>query len=329
MPKPVSSRRLTPSAAPTVATTASGLGGECPALAGPYTVDPAEVAGVENLIAFILERHAVYTRKTAGEPRPWSSHPAFGPHLQRYRFCNVYREFDTVTRWIADRWRTPHHDDPDLFFAMAVARFVNWPDTLAEVGFPIPWDPEHFVAVLESRQARGEKVFTGAYVIHADRHFPGSKAAYLAAKVLTPLWDARAALRQITNGTLAEAHRLLTRFHGVGSFMAGQVIADLKYAGPLRSAPDWHTWAAPGPGSERGLNRVQGRPENAPWPGTTWLRELQALHREIAPMIAAAGVPPLHAQDIQNCLCEWSKMVRLLLGEGKPRSSYPGRRDDR
>ena len=30
------------------------------------------------------------------------------------------REDDSVTRWVANRWREPHADDPDLFFAMFV-----------------------------------------------------------------------------------------------------------------------------------------------------------------------------------------------------------------
>ena len=43
---------------------------------------------------------------------------------------------DRTTRWIADNWRTPHVDDPDVWFAMVIARFVNWPDTLAALGYP-------------------------------------------------------------------------------------------------------------------------------------------------------------------------------------------------
>jgi hypothetical protein len=273
-----------------------------------------------ELFEFVQERHNIYVHRLAKRPKPWTTDPI----LQQWRFCNVYRERDKVTRWIATHWREPHSDDPDLCFAMAVARLVNWPDTLAEVGYPVPWDPERFVTVLEDRQRRGEKVFTGAYMIHADRHFDGSKAAYLAAKVFGPLWEGRDALRPRLCGTLAQAHAALMRYDGMGSFMAAQVIADVKYVEPLRSAPDWWTWAASGPGSLRGLNRVLGRPKDAPWAEPEWLRRLQALHREINPLVATAKMPELHAQDLQNCLCEWDKYERVRLGEGKPRSKYPG-----
>jgi hypothetical protein len=284
-----------------------------------------------ELFDFVRERHQVYLRKEAGAPKPWTSDPI----LQVWRFCNVYRELDTVTKWIAENWREPYRDHPYLYFAMDVARLVNRAETLAELGFPIPWDPAHFVRVLEGRQRRGEKVFTGAYMIHADRHFQGSKAAYLAAEVLTPLWEDRSTLRRALGGTnkarhyrtvtLAEAHRALTAYRDMGGFIAAQVLADLKYVEPLLNAPDWWTWAASGPGSRRGLNRVLGRPTNAKWAEPEWLQSLQALHREINPLVEAARMPKMHAQDLQNCLCEADKWWRVRLGEGKPKARYPGR----
>ena len=82
----------------------------------------------DDLFAFVRERHQIYLRRKAGQTKPWTTDPI----LQQYRFCNVYRELDTVTKWIRDNWRRPHCDDPDLWFAMVVARLVNWPDTMAE-----------------------------------------------------------------------------------------------------------------------------------------------------------------------------------------------------
>jgi hypothetical protein len=52
-----------------------------------------------------------------------------------------------------------------------------------------------------------------------------------------------------------------------------------------------------------------------------WLRRLQALRQQIQPQILAAKMPTLDAQNLQNCCCEWE---RVRLGEGKPRSRYPG-----
>ena len=87
-------------------------------------------------------------------------------------------------------------------------------------------------------------------------------------------------------------------------------MADLKYA-QLKNATDWDSFAVPGPGSERGLNRVLGRPVNAPWTVKGWIEELEKLRPQIRMKI--------HAQDIQNCLCELDKHERVRLGEGRVR----------
>ncbi len=80
------------------------------------------------------------------------------------------------------------------------------------------------------------------------------------ANVLDGLWQARKTLRPRPGERLAEYHGRLKMRRGLANFMSAQIIADLKYVEPLRSANDWVTFAAPGPGSMRGLNRVLGRP---------------------------------------------------------------------
>jgi hypothetical protein len=158
------------------------------------------------------------------------------------------------------------------------------------------------------------------------------KADYIGSRVLGPLWADRNAIQSDIYGhpsdahkpTLATVHNALTKYIGLGSFLAAQVIADLKYVAPLRDAADWHTWAASGPGSKRGLNRVYEYAVDSPMPEARWLDHLQNLHKHIEPLVKKADMPRLHAQDLQNCLCEWDKYERTRLGEGRPRSRYPG-----
>ena len=274
----------------------------------------------EQFLFWITERHKITLRRAQGIPKPWTADPV----LRGYRFCNVHREDDTVTRWIADHWRTPHKKDPDLWFHMAVARLVNWPETLEEIGAEDGWDPEHFVSVLETRKAAGLKVFSGAYIVSTNGHTQ-PKARYLAEHVLTPLWRHRAAIRPHKQDTLASFHERLWGHNGMGSFMAAQVVADVKYVEPLSKAADWWTWAASGPGSRRGLNRVLYRDKNAPWREADWLRNLQMVQEHHTHVLEQDhGVPRLHAQDFQNCCCEFDKWMRTKLGEGRPRSKYPG-----
>jgi len=272
-----------------------------------------------ELWAFIQERHNIYLRKKAGLPKPWTQDKILGS----YRFCNVYRELDSVTIWITENWRFPHEDDPDLWFAMVVARLVNWPDTLESMGWPVPHDPQRFLDAIHEAKATGKKAFSGAYIVSTNGHTM-DKAEYLDKHVLQPLWEKREYLRPRKDDLLQDFFNRLSKFNGMGSFMAGQVIADAKYAGYLFNAPDWWVWAASGPGSRRGLNRVTSRPVDASWAGSVWHKTLWELKEEIDPLVRDAGWPELHAQDLQNCLCEFDKYERTRLGEGKPRSGYPG-----
>jgi hypothetical protein len=272
-----------------------------------------------ELFAFIQERHAIYEKKQAGMPKPWTQDKILGS----YRFCNVYRELDSVTRWITENWRDPFDHDPDLWFAMVVARLINWPETLEAIGYPVPYRALQFINEIHAAKAAGKKTFSGAYIVSTNGHAM-DKAEYLHAHVLQPLWDNRAAIRPMEGEYLEDFFARLSKFNGMGSFMAGQVIADVKYAGCLFNAPDWWVWAASGPGSRRGLNRVTSRPVDASWPGGSWHQALMELKAEIDPLVAAKDMPMIHAQDLQNCLCEFDKYQRTLLGEGRPRSGYPG-----
>lgn len=276
---------------------------------------------VDDLFNFIHERHRIWReRYVAKKPGPWTTDPI----LQTFRFCNVYRELDRVTLWITSKWRTPNAGDPDLWFAMVVARLVNWPDTLDELKYPVPWSSKHFVKVLEDRKKHEEKIFTGAYMIHAGRT-KQSKAQYLAEHVLTPIWKSREEVRPRKGETLASFYERLYECPDMGSFMSGQVIADTKYEGVLKTAEDWFTWAISGPGSLRGLNRVFERDKREKWKEKDWKEHLDKLRAHVHQKVRQSSMPYISAQDLQNCLCEFDKYERVRLGEGRPRALFvPG-----
>jgi hypothetical protein len=264
---------------------------------------------------FICERESIRLAKQRNEPWPWTTNEI----LQQWSFTNIHREHDRVTVWIKNRWRKPNADDPDLAFAMAVARFVNWPDTLAELGYPVPWDRKHFIAVIMERMARGVKCWGPAYNI-SNGGSTAPKHEHIAG-VLGGLWQARTALHPKRGELLGEYHTRLLRFDGLGSFMGAQIVADMRYVEPLHSADDWWEFAASGPGSRRGLARVLGRNPEYSWTETEWRRAHHRLHEDITPELDKVDIH-LHAQDLQNCECEWDKNERVRLGEGTPKRRY-------
>lgn len=267
----------------------------------------------QRLRDFIVERHNVYLRRAAGLPKPWTEDAM----LQSYRFTNVYRELDRETEWLFDNWLAPNAAEEDLWFLSFVARHINWHPTLQELGWPIPWDQENFLNDMSYVEG---KVFSSAYMI--NQTIPGGKglpkSVYLSKYIFTPAWRQRDIIRPRFGDLLEHFHTRLTNQKGLGSFMAAQVVADTKWFGVLRNAPDFHTWAAPGPGSLRGLNLVKGLPAEVRWRADKWLAELQWLQQEIN-RVLPPGWQPLDAQNLQNCLCEFSKYIR-----GYSRQRFPG-----
>jgi 5-hmdU DNA kinase, helical domain len=272
---------------------------------------------IDRLFAFARERHAIYQRRAAGKNPPWTEDEI----LREYRFCNVYRELDKVTTWIRDNWRTPNNDDPDLWFAMCVARLFNQPESLAVIGYPVPFDLVKFSRKIVNHKRAGGKCFNAAYIV-STAGFTMDKIAYVSHNVLTPLWKGRERLRPTENDTLNSYHMNLGQMQGFGSFMSAQVVADIKYHPPLDNAKDWETFAASGPGSRRGLNYVLGRARKDPWEEDKWRLELGRLREQLLPMFARAKMPKPHAQDIQNLLCEWSKYWRAATEEKMPKQKY-------
>lgn len=271
----------------------------------------------EELFHWIKERWRVRQARAAGKPKPWTTDPI----LQNYRFCHIHREDDRVTKWITDNWRTPHTDDPDFWFAAYVARVFNLPGTLAKVGYPVP-----FTATVRKRLAalKGVEgnVFNAAYIVSTNG-IKMNKLSYYA-DVFDKVWARRKELRPVAGEPLAEFANRLVTVNGIGTFMAGQVIADAKFAGVLLDAPDWYTFAVSGPGSRRGLNWVCGREFDAPWREADWHARLMELMPLIDAFAKKNKIPEIDAQNGNNVLCETSKTVKILQGWGRPKQKYAG-----
>lgn len=278
----------------------------------------------ELFVYWVKEREAIRVKKEAGVPKPWTSDPIF----QTYKFTNVRREDDTVSKWITENWIKPNDPHPNMWFAMIVARLFNWPPTLEEICFPhltFPELKEKWRRNLKGlRDDAGAKIFTGAYLVSTNG-VKMDKIDYILDRVLTPIWIEGRAPTHVESAwnhsplTLEEYWTHLRQFDGLGSFMAGQVIADLKFTSELKDAPDWWTWAPLGPGSIRGLNRFHGRHVDKSLRQDQGLKEIN----EVQKMISQEYLL-LPAHNIQNCFCEFDKYLRVKNGEGRPRSLYPG-----
>lgn len=283
----------------------------------------------EALRHWVREREATRIRKESGAPGPWTDDPI----IAKFRFCNVRREDDSVTVWVRKHIREPFADHPDLWFMLAISRWINWPDTMAEMmkagygAWPgdVRFTPAIMAEVMHRRQARGEKVFTGAYTINAPATKGASKIDYVTETVLGSVWRGERRphmvdllVASIPKPSLRGIHMALSKYQGWGAFMTYQVIVDLRFTRYLSNADDVATWAAAGPGTIRGLNRINGRRTDYPLDQGQALQELRTLYKTIR---EETGVD-MDFSDVPNILCETDKYCRVMNGEGAPRALY-------
>lgn len=284
-----------------------------------------KIAGVkklspfERLVYWIRERESIRLKKEAGEPKPWTEDEI----LQSYRFCNVRRMDDKVSQWLMTNWYEPYKDHPNILTAVALARFVNKPESLNVVtqsvfSFPKPkWDK--IKTGLRIIKSSGETVFNGAYMVRGNSTKSPDKIGTVVDEYVRPMIERV----MIANHSMEQTWEQIKDSYGFGSFMAGQVVADLRWAvsGPWN---DRNEWAPIGPGSLRGMNRLQGRELKTPISQEDFLIELRAMVLNLKSGVPSSIRNRLELMDYQNCLCEYDKYNRALNGEGRPKSRYAG-----
>ncbi len=270
---------------------------------------------LEILKSWIRDREAIRKAKESGAPKPWTADPL----LRDYRWCNVRRMDDRVSRALFEHWYSRNGDRLSSLKRALFARLFNWPESLDA----IVDNPDNARELLLSRAQQGRKVFGGAYVI------PGVPGRGKVDSICDLIDYIGSRERFVMRSSMRETWFELTKFDGIGSFLAGQVVADLAHLPDGRQWEDADRWAPLGPGSARGINRLRGLPKDRSVLQADFDRLLPELTAVLRPHIEEIWTDrQLQAMDIQNCLCEFDKTRRLQMKEGKVRARYDGKQED-
>lgn len=284
----------------------------------------AKLSPEERFLYWIQERHSVYLKKEAGESKPWTNDEI----LRSYFFTNPYRENDKVTKWFRERIREPLRDSKKVALATVIFRWFNYiPTGEIILGWLTNWDKEKVQNRLGEIRDSGGQVFTGAFMINSPGGEPKLEAI---CRRIDNVWQDK---KRLISGlekatTLEESHKLLTKYDGLGGFMAYEVVTDLRHTYLLENATDIMTWANPGPGCVRGLYRVAAEPiktkgnaSSPPLP-KDYLERMQKL-LELA-NTRLADLPKFEMREIEHSLCEYDKYERMRLGDGRAKRKYQG-----
>lgn len=276
---------------------------------------------LDQSIYWIVERESIRRNKESGKPAPWTKNE----RMATTRWCNVRRMDDKVSRWLMERFFRKNMRPKDAVLAASVARFINRTETLERMcpkGFA-KFNHKAFSSTLASMRDAGEQIFNGAYIINGANANGRSKAQL----IMDNLQDMADRLdpKDLDLSSMQNTHAYLLQFEGMGSFMAGQVVADLRHVlvDDKKFWLDRMVWAPQGPGSTRGLNYVFNTP-NARVNEEQFLERLTTYMAAVLRNVHVRRIAldrGLEAHDFQNCLCETSKWARLLSG-GRSKNKY-------
>ena len=267
--------------------------------------------GIDDLVYWIRERESIRVRKERGDPPPWTDDPILG----KYRFCNVVRMDDRVSRWLLTNWYGPYRDHPNMLAAVALARFMNRESTLSPLRrFVFRKGLPDWKTIRSTMEAMPKPIFGSAYMIYGDSGCP--KIESVVERRIRPM----IAGATVDTSSMQATHESISAHHGCKSFMAGQMVADLRW-GLSGTWADRNDWAPLGPGSRRGMNRILGRSTDSPLSQEEFVDLLNRLRSEANGRVGSVA-DRMEAIDWQNCLCETDKYLRTLLGEGRPKQGY-------
>ena len=271
---------------------------------------------IERYFDFINERHLIYLRKIRKEPFPWTEDPI----LQRYKFTNVFRENDATTVWFRENIRDPLRDETEVALATIIFRWFNLIETgkvLVEHNLHREWDSDKCYSALVNQP----QWVTGAYIIKTPNGM--DKLQGVCWSIDQIVHDKERFINELfaSTSSLEEQWELLLPYPYMGPFMAYEVVTDWRHTWLGDEAKDITTWANPGPGAKRGLNRIFGRDLNKQIKNHLFIEEMKDL-LEMSSNFVHGQVPTLEMREIEHCLCEFDKYERVRNGQGKPRSIY-------
>jgi hypothetical protein len=270
----------------------------------------------------MFERENIRIKKERGDPWPWT----LDPILQKYKFTNVQRKNDRTTRALVEEYYTRYvaTSSPDVvLYNCGLYRYFGTIEWARAVGWQRRHDLQHIVRTAKERMNRGERVFTGAYIVtNCGEYGPKERVV---GSFIGNLWDAR---RDIVRAFCSlrswqAAYKETVKVHGWGGkgFYAKEALQDmiLCYPGHVN---DEYDWSPVGPGARRGINRLLGRPLKFTQAEDIFIEELLGIRDGVTAQWNKKFDEPLSAHDVQFCLCEFDKYERVRLGEGRPRSLY-------
>jgi hypothetical protein len=259
------------------------------------------------------------------------------PILASSHFTNVYRELDPGTQYAVEHILERDETAADRIFNVMIYRLIGRETSHESLGFQhvSQYSASSADSKLHKLRRRGVPPFTAAYVVSGYSHVGGRDKIENVCRLFETLSDRfddlYSELRRAS--TPSEAFAVMVKQEGFGSFLAFQILVDLMYplrregGRPLLPFPQ-NEWARAGPGARKGIAILAA---GAP---VVELQVMQSLRISQGSEFDRLGLGfhflldpnqqpiPISLPNIQNCLCEFYKYVKIQEGRGRARRRF-------
>lgn len=263
---------------------------------------------------FAAERQKIFHRRVRGELPPWTDDPVLSAH----RFTNAYRAADRVSQYLIRHVAYEGEQAAEeVVFRVLLFKFFNkvatWERLRAAFGMPSArsFSVEQYDAVLAQAFARGDRLYSAAYIMPAAA--PGVRRKHLThLQLLRTMLDDRLPERLLACKSMRAGYELLLSYRGIGPFLAYQLITDLNYTSVLDFLEMEFVMA--GPGARSGLRKCF-----ADFGGYDEADLIRLIADRQGQEFATRGIRfedlwgrPLQLIDCQNLFCEVDKYARVV-----------------
>lgn len=291
----------------------------------PVRRPPRATVVFDTYWQFACERQAVYFRRLAGAPAPWTSDPI----LRGFRFTNTYRAADRTSQFlIGSVIYRGSQDHREQVFRTLLFRLFNLPATWTALEYRVgrieigSFDERTYGHALEEYGAAGAPLYSAAYVIPPVPQVGETRKHRQHLRLVRWMLDDRVDERVAEAASLERVFQLLSGYPSLGRFLAFQLAIDLNYGPHLTF--DEMDFVAAGPGASEGIRKCfkdrDGWTDDDIIRWVTDRQELELARRGLDFMTLWGR--PLQLIDCQNLFCEIAKYARV----SHPEFTEPGGR---
>lgn len=265
---------------------------------------------------FATERQAIFYRRLRGGVADCLTSD---PILQNYRFTNAYRAADRVSQYLIRevQYGTRRSQDlKEIFFRTLLFKIFNrietWETIERTVGC-IAWVDANLQKVsdtLDHLISRGTRIYSSAYIMPSPP-FGNTRKHSNHLALLAQMMSDRIPDRIAQAGSLRATYEILSKYPGLGPFLAFQYAIDLNYS-PMMIA-DEAEFVVAGPGALDGISKCFSdfADHSAEYVIDWTVDRQEAEFERLGLQFESLFGRRLQPIDCQNLFCEISKYSRV------------------